>query len=150
MIERTKKQMLQYVRRNLKQLKARVGQVDCLVRKEVEERLKVAEKIYEQQKRMYDEKVQRCGERIVSWWREYVRPIKRGKGGKKEVEFGPKVCLSHVDGFTFVDEFNHNNYSEAREDIVEKQIRNYEERFGHKPPSMTGDQLYGNRENANC
>ena len=58
MIERTKKQMLQYVRRNLEQLKARVGQLDYLVRKEVEERLKVAERIYEQQKRMYDEKVQ--------------------------------------------------------------------------------------------
>lgn len=147
MIERTKKQMLQYVRRNLEQLKARVGQLDYFVRMEVEERLKVAQKIYDQQKQMYDEKVQRCDERIVSWWREYVRPIKRGKGGGKEVEFGPKVCLSHVDGFTFVDAFSHENYSEARVDIVEQQIRNYEERFGQKPPSMTGDQLYGNREN---
>lgn len=147
MIERTKKRMLQYVRRNLGQLKARVGQLDYLVRKEVEERLKVAEKIYAQQKQMYDEKVQRCEARVVSWWREYVRPIKRGKSGGKEVEFGPKVCLSHVDGFTFLDEFNHENYSEARVDIVEKQIKNYEERFGHKPPSMTGDQLYGNRGN---
>lgn len=147
MIARTKKQMLQYVRRNLDQLKGRVGQLDYLVRKEVEERLKVAQKIYEQQKQMYDEKVQRCEARIVSWWREYVRPIKRGKSGGKEVEFGPKVCLSHVDGFTFLDEFRHENYSEARVDIVEKQIKNYEERFGQKPPSITGDQLYGNREN---
>lgn len=147
MIERTKKQMLQYVRRNLEQLKGRLDELDYLVRKEVEEKLKVAEKIYEQQKQMYDEKVQRCEERIVSFWREYVRPIKRGKSGGKEVEFGPKVALSHVDGFTFLDEFNHDNYSEARVDIVEKQIRNYEERFGQNPPSITGDQLYGNREN---
>ncbi len=147
MIERARKQMLQYVRRNLGQLKERMMYVDYLVRKEVEERLKLAEKIYEQQKQMYDEKVQRCAQRIVSWWREYVRPIKRGKGGGKEVEFGPKVCLSHVDGFTFLDEFGHENYSEARADIVEKQIKNYEERFGQKPPSMTGDQLYGSREN---
>ena len=147
LIEKTKKQMLQYVRRNLDQLKRRMEQLDYFVRKGVEERLKVAEKIYEQQKQMYDEKVNRVGGRIVSWWRDYVRPIKRGKGGGKEVEFGPKVSLSHVDGFTFVDEFNHENYSEARGDIVEKQIRNYEERFGAKPPSMTGDQLYGNREN---
>ncbi|MEK6751103.1 MAG: IS5 family transposase, partial [Chloroflexota bacterium] len=147
MIERTKKQMLQYVRRNLEQLKARVVEVDYLVRKEVEERLKVAQRIYEQQKNMYDEKVQRCEERVVSFWREYVRPIKRGKSGGKEVEFGPKVCLSHVDGFTFLDKFCHENYSEARVEIVEEQIKNYEERFGRKPPSMTGDQLYGNREN---
>lgn len=147
MIERTKKQMLQYVRRNLEQLKGRVGQLDNLIRKEVEKRLKMAYAIYEQQKQMYDEKVQRCEARVVSWWREYVQPIKRGKGGGKEVEFVPKVCLSHVDGFTFLDEFSHENYSEARVDIVEKQIKNYEERFGQKPPSMTGDQLYGNREN---
>lgn len=147
MIDRTKKQMLQYVHRNLEQLKGRVGRLDYLIRKEVEERLKTAGMIYDQQKQMYDEDVQRCAERVVSWWRAYVRPIKRGKGGKKEVEFGPKVCLSHVDGFTFLDEFSHENYSEARADIVERQIGNYEERFGHLPPSMTGDQLYGNREN---
>jgi hypothetical protein len=147
MIERTKKRMLQYVRRNLEQLKTRIGDLDYFVRREVEARLKVAQKIYDQQKQMYDEKVQRCEARIVSFWRDYVRPIKRGKSGGKEVEFGPKVCLSHVDGFTFLDEFSHENYSEARVDIVEKQIKNYEERFGHKPPSMTGDQLYGNREN---
>ena len=147
MIERTKKQMLQYVRRNLEQLQGRVHQLDYLVQKEVEKRLQIAKMVYAQQKQMYDEKVQRCAQRIVSWWREYVRPIKRGKGGKKEVEFGPKVCLSHVDGFTFLDEFNHENYSEARIDIIEKQIRNYEERFGQKPPSITGDQLYGNHEN---
>jgi len=147
MIERTKKQMLQYVRRNLGQLKSRMIDLDYLVRKEVEERLKVVQKIYDQQKQMYDDKVQRCEVRIVSWWRAYVRPIKRGKSGGKEVEFGPKVSLSHVDGFTFLDEFSHENYSEARVDIVEKQIKNYEERFGQKPPSITGDQLYGNREN---
>jgi hypothetical protein len=147
MIERTKKQMLQFVRRNLEQLKARIVDLDYFVRKEVEERLKVARKIYDQQKQMYDEKVQRCEGRIVSLWREYVRPIKRGKSGGKEVEFGPKVSLSYVDGFTFLDEFSHENYSEARVDIVEKQIKNYEERFSQKPPSMTGDQLYGNREN---
>ncbi len=146
-IQRTKKQMLQFVRRNLDQLKGRVGELDYLIQKEVEKRLVVAEKIYEQQKQMYVEKTQRCEERIVSWWREYIRPIKRGKGGKKEVEFGPKVCLSHVDGFTFLDEFSHDNYSEARVVIVEKQIKNYEERFGRLPPSITGDQLYGNREN---
>ena len=55
--------------------------------------------------------------------------------------------MSHVDGMTFVDEFKHENHSEARVDIVEKQIKNYEERFGKKPLSLTGDQWYGNREN---
>ena len=71
----------------------------------------------------------------------------RGWKNGKEVEFGPKVFLSHVDGMTFVDEFRHENHSEASGEIVERQIKNYEERFGKKPISLTGDQLYGNREN---
>jgi transposase, IS5 family len=147
MIRWTKKQMLQFVRRNLDQLKIRLLDFDYFVRAEIESRLVVAETVYAQQREMYDGNIKRCTDRIVSWWREYVRPIKRGKSGAKDTEFGPKASLSHVDGFTFLDEFNHDNYSEARVDIVEKQIRNYQELFGQKPPSITGDQLYGNREN---
>jgi len=146
-IERTKRQMLQFVRRNLGQIKDRMHQFDYFVQKEIERKVEIAMKIYEQQHTMYKLKVNKIEGRIVSWWREYVRPIKRGKGGGKDVEFGPRVCLSHVDGMTFVDEFRHENYSEANVDIVEKQIKNYEERFGKKPCSLTGDQLYGNRGN---
>jgi len=146
-IEQAKKQMLQFIRRNLEQLKERVHQFDYFVQKEIERKIEIATKIYEQQYTMYKMKVHKIDERIVSWWREYVRPIKRGKGGRKDVEFGPKICLSHVDGITFVDKISHENYSEANVEIVEKQIKNYEERFGKKPCSLTGDQLYGNREN---
>ena len=147
MIRKTKRQMLQYVKRNLNQLKERMGDLDYLVRAEVEIRLEIAQKIYEQQKYMFDENINKIEERIVSWWREYVRPIKRGKGGSKNVEFGPKVSLSQVDGMIFVDEFKHDNYSEANKEVVEKQIENYENRFGKKPPSMTGDMLYGTLKN---
>lgn len=146
-IMRAKKQMLQYVRRNLEQLKERMHEIEYELQKEVEERLSIARKIYEQQFYMYKEKVNKIDLRIVSFWREYVRPIKRGKGGRKDVEFGPKVSLSYVDGFTFVDEISHENYSEARKEILEKQINGYEEMFGKPPPSVTGDNLYGNREN---
>jgi len=139
--------MLQFVRRNLSQLKDRIGHLGLLDRMAVEELIKVAQEIYDQQKYMYTNKVQSVEARIVSWWREYVRPIKRGKGGRKDVEFGPKICLSHVNGFSFLDEFKHDNYSEAKKEIVEKQIENYENRFGKKPPSMTGDLLYGTRAN---
>ena len=63
------------------------------------------------------------------------------------MEFGPKISLSHVDGFTFVDVINHENYSEAKKEILEEQIENYENLFGDKPPSVMGDNLYGTREN---
>jgi hypothetical protein len=147
MIKRTRREMLQYVRRNLGQLRDRLKNLDERQRREVEALLQVATMIYEQQFEMHRKGVCRVGNRIVSFWRDYVRPIKRGKGGPKETEFGPKVSVSHVDGFAFVDEFGHDNYSEADPGVVEKQLTNYEKRFGKVPPSLTGDQLYGSRAN---
>ncbi len=146
-IERAKKQMLQFVRRNLKQLQERLHELDDEVRADVEERLKIALMIYEQQRRMYAEKRNKIEDRIVSFWRAYVRPIKRGKGGRRDVEFGPKVSLSHVDGLTLVNVIDHDNYSEARRDVLEEQVNEYEELFGQKPPSVTGDNAYGTRQN---
>jgi len=146
-IEKAKKQMLQFVRRNLDQLKERMHALDYFVRLEVAQRMKIVAMIYEQQRRMYVEGVNKIEKRIVSFWRPYVRPIKRGKGGRKDVEFGPKVSLGHVDGLTFVNTFDHDNYSEARRDILEEQINHYEGMFKDKPPSVTGDNLYGTREN---
>ena len=52
-----------------------------------------------------------------------------------------------MDGFLFLDKFDHNNFSEAVTSIVKSQIAAYENRFGKKPTSFTGDQLYGNRTN---
>jgi transposase, IS5 family len=147
MVERAKREMLQYVRRNIRQLEERLEGLDLVTRIGVEKILGRAKQIYEQQYEMYKSKTHHVQGRIVSWWREYVRPIKRGKSGGKETEFGPKVCLSHVDGITFVDKFAHDNYSEGKVEIVEQQIENYKARFGKKPVSLTGDQLYGNREN---
>jgi hypothetical protein len=146
-IDRARKQMLQFVRRNMRQLRERMHELDYFVQAEVERRLKDAQKIYEQQRRMHKEKIRKVEERIVSFWRPYVRPIKRGKGGRKDVEFGPKVSLSYVDGLTFVNVIDHDNYSEARGDVLGEQIEHYEKMFGGKPPSVTGDNLYGTREN---
>ena len=143
------RKMIQYARRNLAQMKQAV----CLlastgeqIKKAVAKKLAVAEKIYQQQLFMYKNKTHRIAERIVSFHREYVRPIKRGKAGKK-VEFGPKAAVSHVDGFLFLDRISHDNFSEADTPIVEEQIASYEKRFGKKPPSLTGDNLYGTRAN---
>ncbi len=149
-VKGAKKQMLQFVRRNIKQIKDAImtlqelGQEISVV---VVEKLMVARTIYRQQLEMYKRNVHTIKDRIVSFHRPYVRPIKRGKEGSKKVEFGPKGALSHVDGFLFLDRIDHDNLSEARRDIVKEQIANYEFRFGKKPPSFTADRLYGNREN---
>jgi len=80
-IQKAKRQMLQYVRRNIKQLKKAIETVKTKgqrVKQNIIERLQVAEKIYHQQMEMYKRKVNRIDERVVSFHRPYVRPIKRG------------------------------------------------------------------------
>lgn len=102
--------MLQYVRRNIKQLSAIIKEKKKEVGAKIEEKIKLAEKILEQQYEMYCKNTNRIKGRIVSFYREYVRPIKRGKNGKP-VEFGPKTAVSYVGGFLFLDKMNHDNFS---------------------------------------
>jgi len=148
-ISRAKKQMLQYVRRNLEQIKdalEQAGRIGTERLHVLSGRIETAKQIFNQQLVMYSEKSNRIKGRIVSFSRPWVRPIKRGKSGR-DVEFGAKTAMSHVDGFLFVDAINHENFAEAGEEIVRNQIKEYEQRFGKKPPSFTGDRAYGNREN---
>jgi len=150
MVRRAQKEMLQFVRRNLGQLEELVGALEergRFVEDGLRERLETGYRIFEQQMEMYRERKHRVDGRIVSFHRDYVRPIKRGKGGRKDTEFGPKGALSHVGGFLFLDKFSHDNYSEATREVVDGQLAAYQQRFGKLPPSFTGDRLYGTREN---
>jgi hypothetical protein len=145
-IKRAKKQMIQFVRRNIRQAKELMKRIDNKVSYGIRKRLEIAEKIFKQQQEMYKLNKQRIEDRIVSFHKEYVRPMKRGKAGK-EVEFGPKGALSLVGGYLFLDRFSYDNFCEASEDVVREQIGNYEKRFKEKPQSFTGDRLYGTLKN---
>ncbi len=145
-IKKAKKQMLQFVGRNIKQAEKMILTLDEELREELRKKIELAKEILNQQTEMYREKTNRIKGRIVSFNREYVRPIKRGKSGKP-VEFGPKGALSYVGGFLFLNRFSHENFSEAKEDVVRDQLKNYEEKFKKKPPSFTGDKLYGTLKN---
>jgi hypothetical protein len=145
-IKRAKKQMIQFVRRNIRQAKELMKRIDNKVSYGIRKRLEIAEKIFKQQQEMYKLNKQRIEDRIVSFHKEYVRPMKRGKAGK-EVEFGPKGALSLVGGYLFLDRFSYDNFCEASEDVVREQIGNYEKRFKEKPESFTGDRLYGTLKN---
>ena len=148
-IKRAKRQMLQFVRRNLIQLEgvlqeaSRKGSRHTLL---MGKKLVTAKKIFEQQWEMYKKGIHRVEDRIVSFHRPWVRPIKRGKSGR-DVEFGAKAAMSHVDGFLFLDKIHHDNFSEAQTTVVQEQVESYEKRFGKNPPSFTGDKAYGSREN---
>lgn len=148
-IRKGKKELLQFMRRNIKQIKEilkKRKEMGYEIKEEVIKRLKVVEKIYEQQKEMYVKKINQIKERIVSLHQPQVRPICRGKSGKK-TEFGPKGAVSLVDGFLFLDKISNEAFSEAETELVKKQIENFEEKFGKKPEYCTGDGLYGTRGN---
>lgn len=146
-INKAKRQMLHYVCRNIKQLKDGLEQVKATgqkVKQNTMDRLQVAEKIYHQQLEMYRNKSHRIDERIVSFYRPYVQPIKRGKQGKK-VEFGGKGALVHVEGFMFLDHFERRAFAE--ENLMAEHVSGYVHRFGKLPPYVTADTKYGTQEN---
>jgi hypothetical protein len=146
-IEKVKKQLLRYVRRNILQLELLVCEAKELsvkISSEINKKLEIAKMIYEQQLQMVKNKTHRIKDRIVSFHRSHIRPQVRGKSGK-EVEFGPKCVLSYVDGFLFLDEFSYDAFNEANR-LVES-ISLHKERFGKKPEVVIGDGIFGNREN---
>ncbi len=115
----------------------------CLDRRTYKNLL-VCSELYRQQLEMYESRSQRVDDRIVSISQPHVRPIKRGKAGR-DTEFGAKLSLSVVDGFSFVDRLSWDNYNEGL-DLVD-QIQRYHRRFGFYPESVHVDKIYRTRSN---
>jgi len=146
-VRRTKKKLIQYLGRNIKQIKgvmAQAGSDITGIKDELQKRLEVIEQVYQQQFEMLKKNVHRIEDRIVSLHRSYIRPIVRGKNGK-EVEFGPKCIISHVDGYAFLDQFGYSAYYEG--DQLKNSLELHEKRFGAKPKEVITDQIYGTRDN---
>jgi len=114
--------MLSYVRRNL-------GYMAILI---------------EELKQMHEKGTCSVKDGAVSFCQPWVRPVVRGKA-TDAVEFGPKAQISHVDGYAFLDHIDSDNFNEALK--LWESIEIYGEGFGEKPEAVTGDQIYGNREN---
>jgi len=146
-IRRMNKSLLQYLRRNIKQATELICELEAkghLVSGKLLERLETVKQIYAQQKQMYDNKIHRIENRIVSLSKPYVRPIVRGKSGK-DVEFGLKGNLSYVDGYLFLDHHDYENFHEGTK--FEKSVEKFRSRFGKYAFWASGDQIYGTREN---
>ena len=107
-------------------------------------RLDVIQKVYEQQKYMYDARTHSVEDRIVSLSQPFIRPIVRGKAGKP-VEFGAKLDISVSDGWTRLEVLSFDAYNESMnlQDMVER----YRERTGHYPSRILADKIYRNRDN---
>jgi transposase, IS5 family len=139
------RKQLGYLERNLKiidKLSAHTSLLELAPRQY--KNLLVIHEVYRQQKRMYDHRERRIDDRIISVSQPHVRPIKRGKASAA-TEFGAKVSLSLINGFSFVDRISWDAYNESGDLIG--QIEGYRKRFGYFPESVHADQIYRNRAN---
>lgn len=118
---------------------------DCLLRVQ-RERLLTIVMFYEQQKKMLDTRTHHIAGRIVSLSQPWVRPIVRGKS-KAPTEFGAKISVSVVDGYTFIDRFTFDAYNEGEASEFERIVELYHKRFGCYPERILADKIYRSKSN---
>ena len=136
-------QQLSYIKRNLKTIENLPVKIDNLS-KQLRIKLETVKKLYEQQKYMYDNHTHSVSDRIVSISQPWLRPIVRGKS-KAPVEFGAKLDISVVNGFTRLEYHSFDAYNEALK--LSDMIERYKERTGCYPERILADKIYRNREN---
>ena len=134
---------LGYLRRDLSYVDAMLEQGKTLKDREMQ-RLETIRNIYQQQKYMYDNSTHTVPNRIVSISQPFVRPIVRGKAGKL-VEFGMKLDISVVNGWTRLEYHSFDAYNEATK--LQEMIEAFCRREGHYPSRVLADKIYRNREN---
>jgi len=137
--------MLNCLDRNLKYINEMLALLKQNPLKEKQmNQIAVIEKLNKQQRKMYDEKTNRCDDRIVSISQPHVRPIKRGKKGRK-TEFGSKLGLMLMEGFTKLGNLKWDAYNESADLIM--LAKAYKELFGYYPELIQIDKIYGTNEN---
>ncbi len=104
----------------------------------------IIQTLNDQQRKMYGEKTNRCDNRIVSISQPQVRPIVRGKQGKR-VEFGSKLGLSLANGFIKADTLSWDAYNESK-DLKIHAIA-YKSLYGYYPELILADKIYATNEN---
>jgi IS5 family transposase len=110
-------QQLNYLKRNLGHIAVMVdshpGMLGSLDRYDYK-CLLVIHTLYEQQRQMHELRTHSVPDRIVSISQPHVRPIVRGKAGKR-VEFGAKISISHQkDGYVSLDTLSWDAYNERQ------------------------------------
>jgi transposase, IS5 family len=144
-IRRAIKKQLQYLRRNLAHIDNLLKWHECIPLDVHQYKyMLVIRIVYEQQNKMYQERIHQADHRIVSIHQPHVRPIVRGKTVAK-VEFGAKINVSLVNGYAFLEDFSWEAYNEGVRlmDAVER----YRKRFGYYPKELLADKIYCTREN---
>jgi hypothetical protein len=149
----SRKEIRKAIRKQLEYIKRNLGHIDkltqtgsglgALSRTEYKSLLVVAE-VYRQQSWMYEKKITRIENRIVSLSQPHIRPIVRGKAGTPG-EFGAKLSGSCQDGYVFLDRIDWNNFNESLD--LKAQVEAFKEARGVYPESVHVDRIYRTREN---
>ena len=138
------KQQLNYVRRDMGYLKSFINQGYLPTKKQLAQ-FEVIQKVYEQQRYMYENHTHTVADRIVSISQPYIRPIVRGKAAAP-VEFGAKLDLSLDElGLARVENLSFDAYNES--EVLIQATENYKTRTGHYPERILADKIYRNRNN---
>jgi len=139
------RQQLNFIRRNLKHIK-KLSCYHTLSPLSIAQglQLETIKELYRQQLFMYKHKTHSVENRIVSISQSFVRPIVRGKAGAT-VEFGAKLAISVVDGFSYLEKLSWDNFAEAMT-LIEA-IECYRKRHGFYPASVHVDKIYRTRDN---
>jgi hypothetical protein len=95
--------------------------------------LLVIQTLYDQQAWMHQNKVHSIEGRIVSIHQPHIRPIVRGKRNAK-VEFGARIQVSLMNGFTFLDDLEWEAFNEGSRLMAS--VEKYRKRFGYYPAEV--------------
>ena len=145
-IQRAIKEQLSYVEKNLRALDNLNNEELAVLQAKHWGRMHTIRKVWEQQSVMAQKQTHTVEDRIVSLRQPHVRPIVRGKA-RSPVEFGQKITVSIVDGFTFIEKQSWDNFSEGKT-LIES-AEKYKARHGVHPAVILADKTYRNRENLN-
>jgi hypothetical protein len=145
-IREAKRFQLNEISRNLRAIDGMIhcGAVLSALGSQLYRKLLIASEIYRQQQDMYDNDSRRIDDRIVNLSKPHVRPIVRGKAGKK-TEFGAKISISDDNGFVDVDRISWDNYNEAN-DLITRAMQ-YKEERGCYPARICADSIYMTSDN---
>ena len=104
---------LQYLKRNFKTIEKQLDTFAVFpLTHRMQQKYWIIQTLYAQQLAMFEAGSHQVEHRIVSIDQPHVRPIVRGKARSK-TEFGAKIHLSLVDGFSFLDTISWDAFNEG-------------------------------------
>ncbi len=138
---------LRYLRRNIKSIHTLLDVFEghsFPLNKHDQRTLWIIQTLYDQQQEMHSENKHSVKDRIVNIHQPHVRPIPRGKD-KAQTEFGAKIGVSEVNGFSRINHLSWDAYNETTD--LQPQVEEFRRFYGHYPEVVLADNIYLSREN---